>query len=262
MKISVFHIFLCFLLPAILYGQADEHVTIKVLTLNILHGATTNNDFDLDKIAKVIIENDPDFVMLQEVDFMTNRARKMDLTIELAYRSKMQGIFGRAMSYDGGEYGEALLSKHSIVSSVNYPLPCQEGNEPRAALSIVTKLPSGDSIQVIGTHLDHLRKNTDRMMQVNEILKIFESPKYPTVFGGDLNDVPGSEVINALESLWTSTYEKMNPEPTFPSGTPERKIDYIMYYPNSGWEVISKRVINDPIASDHCGYLVTLKLQK
>jgi endonuclease/exonuclease/phosphatase family metal-dependent hydrolase len=35
-------------------AQIDNNRVIKVLTFNILHGATTKNDFDLDAIAKVI----------------------------------------------------------------------------------------------------------------------------------------------------------------------------------------------------------------
>ncbi len=38
--------------------------TIKILSFNILHGTTTRGDFDLDAIAKVIIEADPDFMAI------------------------------------------------------------------------------------------------------------------------------------------------------------------------------------------------------
>ena len=50
-------------------SSLDSSKIVKVLTFNILHGATTKGDFDLDAIAKVIIDANPDFVALQEVDF-------------------------------------------------------------------------------------------------------------------------------------------------------------------------------------------------
>jgi endonuclease/exonuclease/phosphatase family metal-dependent hydrolase len=55
-------------------------------------------------------------------------------------------------------------------------------------------------------------------------------------------------------------YDKNNPEPTFPSDAPRIKIDYIMHSPAERWETIETKVICDSIASDHCAYLVTLKL--
>ena len=90
--------------------------TIKVLSFNILHGATTQGNFDLDKIANIILDADPDFVALQEVDFKTNRAKKYDLPTELGNRTGMASLFGRAMYYDGGEYGEGVLSKSTFLS--------------------------------------------------------------------------------------------------------------------------------------------------
>mgnify|MGYP001951480773 CR=1 FL=1 len=34
--------------------------------------------------------------------------------------TKMQAIFGKAMSYNGGEYGEGILSKYSFLNTKNY----------------------------------------------------------------------------------------------------------------------------------------------
>ena len=54
--------------------RVDSTRIVRVLSFNILHGATTQGDFDLDAIAKVILETQPDLVALQEVDYQTNRA--------------------------------------------------------------------------------------------------------------------------------------------------------------------------------------------
>jgi len=247
-------------LPA--QNHLQESTTIKVLSFNILHGATTNGDFDLDAIAKVIIDTKPDIVALQEVDFKTRRAKNYDLATELGWRTKMAPLFARAMPYDGGEYGEGVLSKYSIIFSRNVPLPCSEGNEPRAALEIVTVLPSNDTIAFIGTHLDHTKNETDRIQQAEEINKVFSKNKYPTILAGDLNAEPGSLPIQILEQQWTPAYKRENPDFTFPSDHPVKKIDYIMYFPANRWIVAETKVICDPIASDHCAYMVILKLIK
>ncbi|MDA0196648.1 MAG: endonuclease/exonuclease/phosphatase family protein [Bacteroidetes bacterium] len=235
---------------------------MRVLTFNILHGATTKGDFDLDAIANVIINAKPDFVALQEVDFKTNRARGFDLVTELGLRTKMAPLFGKAMDFDGGGYGEGILSKNYFLQSRNVALPYSKGNEPRAALEITTTLLSGDTISFVGTHLDHLRDEKDRISQVKAISETFLNNKYPTILAGDLNATPGSKPISILEENWTSAYDKNKPEPTFPSNGPDRKIDYIMFNKADDWKVINSQVICDEIASDHCAYLVTIELVK
>jgi endonuclease/exonuclease/phosphatase family metal-dependent hydrolase len=230
------------------------------MTFNILHGATTKGNFDLDVIARVIIEADPDLVALQEVDFQTNRARKYDLVTELAIRTEMVPLFGKAMDFDGGEYGEGILSKTSFLNTRSVALPFSPGNEPRAALEVITVLKTGDTVAFIGTHLDHLRDETDRIAQTRKINQAFQANRYPSILAGDLNAVPGSKPIAILEEHWTASYHHDLAEPTFPSSGPERKIDYVMYYPGPRWSVLETKVIQDPIASDHCAYLVTLEL--
>ncbi|MFK8163338.1 MAG: endonuclease/exonuclease/phosphatase family protein, partial [Lewinella sp.] len=191
-------IVLFLLLPGTVCSQteADSTKIVRVLTLNILHGATTKGDFDLDAIAKVIIEAQPDFVALQEVDFKTRRAKGYDLATELGWRAKLQPLFGRAMKYDGGEYGEGVLSGFTLLSSKNHALPHSPENEPRAALEVTTKIASGDTVVFIGTHLDHVKDDTDRVAQAKAINEIFAGGKHPMILAGDLNDVPDSKAIN------------------------------------------------------------------
>ncbi len=242
--------------------KIDSSKIVRVLTFNILHGATTKGDFDLDVIAKVIKDANPDFVALQEVDFMTNRAKKYDLVKELGVRTQRIYLFGKAMSYDDGEYGEGILSKHSFIRNRNIALPYSRGKEPRTALEIVTTLKSKDTIAFISTHLDHTKVTTDRIHQVKKINKVFSANKYPTILAGDFNAEPNSTAINILEKTWGASYDKNHSIPTFPSHKPSKKIDYIFFYPKNRWKVIKTKVIKNSIASDHCAYLVTLQLLK
>jgi len=241
-------------------ANAQKQNVIKVLSFNILHGATTNGDFDLDKISQVIKDADPDLVALQEVDYKTNRAKKYDLATELGWRTKMAPLFARAMSFDGGEYGEGILSKTSFVQTRNMALPFTPGNEPRSAAAITTILSGGDTISFIGTHLDHLRDEKDRISQAKKINEVFSKNKYPSILAGDLNAVPGSNTMNIFEEIWMGSYDKKNPQPTIPSDGPTKKIDYVMFLPENRWKLLDKKVICDAIASDHCAYLVTLEL--
>lgn len=259
-KISII-LFVIFICNAV-WSQTtnDSSKIVKILTFNIFHGATMKGDFNLDAIAKVIIDADPDFVALQEVDYKTNRAKNYDLVTELGWRVKMAPLFAKAMDYDSGEYGEGVLSKYTFLQSRNIALPYTPGNEPRTALEIVTVLPSGDTIAFVGTHLDHLQDEKDRLAQAKKINEVFSINKYPTILAGDLNAIPGSTPIIILEEIWSASYDKKNPEPTFPSDSPAKKIDYIMFYPKYRWRVLDTEVIQDSIASDHCAYMVSIEL--
>jgi len=247
--------------PGWTQGIEDNLKILRVLTFNIYHGATMKGDFDVDYIANIIRNADPDLVALQEVDFLTKRARGYDLATELGWRLKMVPIFARAMDYDGGEYGEAILSKRSFITTRNVPLPFSEDREPRTALEVVTLLPSGDTIGFIGTHLDHTGDDTDRILQVKVINDVFGQGRYPSILAGDLNAIPGSIPIGILEKYWGASYDRDTPAPTYPSSDPTKKIDYVMFRPAGRWRVISTEVIQDSVASDHCAYLVVLELK-
>jgi len=217
-------------------------------------------DFNLDVIADVINKADPDLVALQEVDSLTDRTHEMDLVKELGLRTKMLPLFGKAMSYDNGAYGNGILSKTPLLASNVLSLPHAPNHEPRIALYATTVLSNGDTVSFISTHLDYKKDEKERIAQVKRINNLFALSTYPIILAGDLNAVPGSAPINILVSRWKPTFDSSHPEPTFPSKTPQMKIDYIMVFPGSAWRIISTSVIQDSVASDHCAYLSNLKL--
>jgi endonuclease/exonuclease/phosphatase family metal-dependent hydrolase len=126
-------------------------------------------------------------------------------------------------------------------------------------LEIVTILPSGDTIAVVDTHLDH-SSDQDRMAQAKKINEVFSNNRYPTILAGDLNAEPGNAAIAILEERWFRSYDPQKPQPTFPSSRPARKIDYVMFRPQNKWKVLDEIVIQNGVASDHCALLVTLQL--
>lgn len=238
----------------------DSSRIVRVLTFNILHGATLKGDFNLEVIASVIRSANPDFVALQEVDYMTKRDGKLDLATELGQRTRMVALFGRAMYFDGGEYGVGVLSRYTLLSSQNTGQPYTPGNEPRTALTVITMLSSGDTISFISTHLDYKRDDRDRVAQVRKINDMVSKSSYPAILAGDLNCEPGSAPIKILGELWGNSDDPDHILPTFPSDNPVEKIDYVMFYPKNRWKVLETKVIQDKVASDHCAYLSVIQL--
>ncbi|MFQ5570742.1 MAG: endonuclease/exonuclease/phosphatase family protein [Rhodothermales bacterium] len=229
-----------------------DTLRVKVLTYNVLGGRNTDGARDLNRIAEVIKALDPDVVALQEVDRRTGRLQGVDLPAELAALTGMAFVFGRAMYYDGGEYGEAILSRFPIIGVTRHALPHRETSEPRAALAATIQFPASDrSFVFIGTHLDHLRSPEDRLMQVKEINAI--ARRYegrPVILAGDLNAVPQSDPMRMLETVWTDAWRKNSDGFTFPADEPRRRIDYVLYRPEDRWSVVKTYRGIDVFASD------------
>ena len=232
--------------------------TLKVMTFNILHGATTKGDFNLEAIAGVINKYNPDLVAMQEVDFKTKRAKKYNLPLELGYRTQMMPLYARAMYYDGGEYGEAVLSKYSLTYTENIALPHQKTSEPRAAQVARFETRQGNTIQFVATHLDHLRNETDRLMQADALVKEFKNETYPTILIGDLNAQPDSETMKKLYQVFHKPDMEEAYKPTYPSTGPKICIDHILFNQPEKWSVLNYEIICDDYVTDHCIVVATL----
>ncbi len=237
--------------------KVDSTRVIRILSYNVLHGETLKGDFNFDRIASVIKSVKPDLVALQEVDFKTNRVGGKDLATELGIRTGLAPLFGQAMPYDGGGYGEGVLSRYTFLSTRNHPLSAQPGKEPRAALEVNVIIASGDTIRFIGTHFDHTGE-TDRINQANQINRIFAKSDKPSILAGDLNARPDSKTMAILFKEWTKSFSE--DVPTIPCADPTAKIDYILLRPARRWRVLETRVIDEKVASDHCPVLSVLEL--
>ena len=82
-------------------GCAAPSHHLRVMSYNIHHGEGTDGRFDLQRLAQIINDHQPDLVSLQEVDRGTARADGVDQAMELARLTGMDMAYGKAMDYDG-----------------------------------------------------------------------------------------------------------------------------------------------------------------
>ncbi len=228
---------------------------IKVLSFNIHAGKTVDGVLNLNAMADIINQSDADIVALQEVDVNTNRGGKIDMAKQLAEQTGMYYVFGEAMDFDGGQYGNAILSKINLSHIENIKLPL--GKEPRAAIKANAMLIGGESINVISTHFDAWGE-VNRINSSYQLSDKFAVGNNLSLLIGDLNDVPLSTTIQNLSANWGLT-DPNGDVPTFPASAPTKKIDYIMFYPQKRWRVLDIQVINNTV-SDHLPYLATLEV--
>lgn len=245
--------------------------SLRVMTYNIYGARATSpaNAADLDAIAEVIRRQNPDFVTLNEVDVFTNRTGKdVHQARDLAEKLGMEWHFSKAIDRDGGEYGDAVLSKYPILEKRSYRLPCaaEQPGEDRS-LCVIRVQIDGKDLYVASTHLDHLSGDASRLVQATEIRRIRGTElEGDLILCGDLNAIPSSNVIATMTSFLTNT----GPidQYTFPSDDPSRKIDYIMYAPIEHFGVQNCQVVSrgdqqvDGVdASDHRPVIADIRFQ-
>lgn len=224
--------------------------TLKLMTYNIRNATGMDNVCNFQRIANVINNASPDVVAIQEVDSMTNRSGQKYVLGEIAERTQMHDYFAPAIDFDEGKYGIGLLSKQVPLRLQILPLPGRE--EARALI-----LAEFEDYIYCCTHMS--LTGEDRMKSL-ELLKTFiASSRKPLFLAGDMNDEPESDFIKELQKDFQIL---SNPKQhTYPAPEPKETIDYIaaLKQNTGGFAVISTKVINEPMASDHRPILVELR---
>jgi len=200
---------------------------------------------DLPRIAGVISSSDPDVVCLQEVDRRTVRTGGVDQAMELAHLLGMESVFHRCIDYQGGEYGDAVLThlKPREVHKLELPGLLEQ----RGVVGVVIT-PAEAPVLVCSTHFDHGRDNPSRIEEARIVAEFAAESPIPVILAGDLNALPESEVLAIL----SRTFEvPSHSAPTFPADLPQRRIDYILSTRIPGWQLVETRVVPEPLASDH-----------
>jgi endonuclease/exonuclease/phosphatase family metal-dependent hydrolase len=252
------------LFALVLVGGCGSTQKLTVMTYNIHHGEGNDKQLDLPRIAAVISSAKPDLVALQEVDLGTERTNHVPQAAELAKLTGMHFVYGAAMDYQGGKYGDAVLSRFPIQSWRFVSLPWQPGNnrEPRVAVVTTYTLPGKHRLIFVSTHLDHTHEPSDRSAQakaINDALEERAGQSSAAILAGDFNCEAGSPPMQELMSKWKLVTDA-DPTLTCPSDVPREKIDHIFVRPGERWKVIEVKVIDDRIASDHRPVMAKLEL--
>ena len=241
---------LLFIFAALFIFSAQAQNTLKLMSYNIKNANGMDNVCNFQRIANVINNTSPDVVAIQEVDSMTNRSGQKYVLGEIAERTQMHGYFAPAIDYDGGKYGIGLLTKQVPLRLQTLPLPGRE----EARTLILAEF--ADYIYCC-THMSLTEE--DRMKPLELVKAFTSSSTKPLFLAGDMNAEPESGFIKKLQKDFQIL---SNPKQhTFPAPDPKETIDYIATLKQNakGFAVISAKVINEPMASDHRPILVELR---
>ncbi|WP_323085912.1 endonuclease/exonuclease/phosphatase family protein [Providencia alcalifaciens] len=251
--------------------------TIKVATYNIGKNELAADVANLDELSKAIAKIDADVIVLTEIDNKTARSKKVNQLEEIAKANKMDFAFGKALDFDGGEYGVGILSKYKIEKSQVVNLPSGGAEQRVVLLSQITKPGFDSPIIIMGTHLDWQKDPTIRIGQVRHILdatigdtetgfdNIAASIK---ILAGDFNSTAKEQPIQEISYFWDPVEKKGVNYRTWPAVNPAIDIDHIFTYKGQVWDVKTMIIPTDSKdfqwskVSDHLPVIAELELQE
>ncbi len=238
-----------------LVQAADNLIDKEVSTKNIRIGTyniMASRMGDTNAIVNVIKNMKVDIIGLQEVDNLTlrsgknfgkNASKPVNQAAYIAKKLNMNYYFCKAIDFDSGEYGTAILSKYPMKFYKKINLPNLEGKEQRSACAVEIYVPNYPApIMAITTHLDHTTQSL-RLKQVETLKKKLSYWQFShalPILIGDLNLTPKSSEYISLMALFKDTDKKS--KLTAPSWNPDRKIDYILTSTAQKWYIHKVKV--------------------
>lgn len=218
---------------------------------NIHRGVGMDGKLDLERTAAVIREQKADVVVLQEVDQGTARSGKRFLAQELADLLGMRLFFGKAIDFQGGEYGQAILSAHPLRATRVVKLSTQG----EARIAVLAEVQIGEEwVTVVGVHLD-AASAPRRSEEGKVLLAALSAQKGKIYLAGDWNEGPCGAVGKMLGHADWVYQKKSGVAFSFPQQQPELEIDFIFA---KGSEMAKEcRVVEVRGASDHRGVVAT-----
>jgi endonuclease/exonuclease/phosphatase family metal-dependent hydrolase len=235
---------------------------LRLLTYNIHKGFSPGNrNFVLAQIKASIRETHATLVCLQEVlgshDGHAKRIKdwpQMSQLEFLADETWKHYAYGKNAIYTEGHHGNAILSKHPIISWENEDASLNK-LERRGFLHAVIQTPEMGKIHVISLHLNLFEH--DRLTQLKQLCERVRRTipaDEPLLIAGDFNDwrQKASDVLHDELQLEESFLSNVGHHArTFPSVFPVVSLDRIYY---RGFKCVSATVIRSALfstLSDH-----------
>lgn len=242
---------------------------MRILTYNVHRCVGVDRRLDVDRIAAVIAEHEPDIVCLQELDVGRARTGGVDQAQAIADRLSMSVRFHAAMRIEAEEYGDAILTRwpEQLVRSGALPtIKGIPGLEPRGALWVKITI-EGVELNVINTHLGLVPR--EQQLQAAALVGKdwagHPECTAPTLLAGDFNATSITRPYRTIAAKLEDCQRQLGLSPsvkTFPSGFAAIRIDHVFVTPDV--RVTGVKAPFSPLtrmASDHLPLVVDFKVQ-
>ncbi|MBX7249142.1 MAG: endonuclease/exonuclease/phosphatase family protein [Caulobacteraceae bacterium] len=241
----------------------------RIMTYNVHRCVGVDRKLDVDRIAAVIAEYEPDVVALQELDVHRARTRGVDQAHAIAEQLEMTFHFNAAMRVEGELYGDAILTSRPERLIKAGPLPTISGVpglEPRGALWLAIEF-DGVEVNVLNTHLGLVPREQRLQAAALTGKEWLGDPRCvdPVILVGDFN---ATAVTRPYQQLLTALSDGQKAEglpraiPTFPSSFPVLRIDHV--FVSSRVRVTRVQTPMFPlarVASDHLPLVIDFEIR-
>ncbi|RNF38714.1 endonuclease/exonuclease/phosphatase family protein [Planococcus salinus] len=246
--------------------QSDR--SVRVVTFNIGSGRDMEGHIDLPGTAELLGHAKADIIGLQEVDrHFSSRSHFADQVNWLAEQLDMYAAYGPNIDLPATEegrpnrqYGNAVFSKHPIVSCQNHLLASvpneQSGNEQRGVLETIINI-EGTTIAFLNTHFS--LDEQEQHLGVDTLIAITEQLEVPSIIVGDFNMTIDEPPMERLFSHFNPALPRNMHYPTTYSRDAEKgnRLDYILS--DKHWSTKLVAVLPTDV-SDHFPVLADMEL--
>ncbi|MBU6154340.1 MAG: endonuclease/exonuclease/phosphatase family protein [Bdellovibrionales bacterium] len=228
---------------------------------------------------------EPDLIVLQEI--FSRKGKGAFRSSRYPYEIRGPLGFPRPISS-----GIRILSKHPVVSSAQVSFCRCTGADcfsKKGAVIAILRLPSGNHLNVVNTHLDAGPSDSVRISQMEQIKGLIETygdPHAPMIIAGDFNLSDRSEAYGKMMEyfgagdVWRQTHDSSESGYTYDAyenryardysiktNSPliKERIDYVLYRSGKSAFVrpLRSEILfrSEPLYSDHYGIEATFELE-
>ena len=211
---------------------------LTIASYNIMHGALS--EYDMKKLVESIVACGADLIGVQEVDVGAKRSGGRDIAALMAQELGFEVRFGRSLYFQGGSYGNVILSRYPIEDFTCHLL--NSGKYEQRSIGVATVRIGDEKISFWNTHLSY--ENTEQRYLQWEQIKELLPKNMPWILTGDFNTGNFDEMRVLGDVSLVNDYDHVHK--TFrESGSP---IDNIIY--TAPWKVINDGIVDND-HSDH-----------
>lgn len=223
----------------------SDPTPVKIMLLG--KGGTNN---DMDKLAQIIADADPDICIIREMDKFTTRSGSTNDWSEILFDkiSLDHMLFVPSiLAYQGGQYGMGVYTKYPMSNAQTYRLVAngtnQGDNAERGPFAVMDLDINGKTLKFAAIHTHS--NATARATQLGEISEIIgQGNGEPFILAGNLNANPnGGDSYLALSGLNFVPACTSCP-PNFSVANPATWSDMTVFRPSGRFNVVSHTVGN------------------
>nr|UXE46232.1 hypothetical protein Hi04_10k_c962_00008 [uncultured bacterium] len=207
----------------------------RAVTYNIHKARGLDGRTRIERIARVLAELKPDIIALQEVVRVRDEMPAHDQADWLhTQMPRFSLAFGENRTYRGGAYGNAILSRLTVVKTENYDLTWR-GRERRGCLRADVQTKGSEVLHLFNVHLGTAfleRRHQGRLLTSASVLG--REVTGPRLMLGDFNEWTRGLATRLLSVHFASLDPKLllRRARSYPGVLPLLHLDHI-YYDNS-----------------------------